>query len=75
MPAEGRAVYIEEDAGRAGDGLVTVFVADLDAALAGISARGLEPAEHETHANGVRKAIFRDADANEVGFAGPPAGS
>jgi hypothetical protein len=53
---------------------VTVFVGDLDARLAGIAARGLEPAEQETYANGVRKAIFRDADGNEVGFAGGPRG-
>jgi len=31
---------------------------------------GLEPAERETYANGVRKATFRDPDGNEIGFGG-----
>ena len=70
--ADDRSVYIEQDPGRAGGGLVTVFVDDLDACIAEISARGLEPAERETYANGVRKVIYRDADGNEVGFAGGP---
>ena len=68
--ADGRHVYIEEDPDRAGDALVTVFADDLDAVLAEIASRGLEPAERETYANGVRKATFRDADGNEVGFGG-----
>lgn len=67
-----RSVYILEDPDRAGDALVTVFVDDLDARLAQIASRGLEPAEQETYANGVRKATFRDADGNEIGFGGPP---
>jgi len=70
--AEERSLYIQEDPGRAGDALVTLFVDDLDAWIAEIGARGLEPAERETYSNGVRKAIYRDDDGNEVGFAGPP---
>ena len=68
--AENRSVYIEQDPERAGDGLVTLFVDDLDAALSEIAARGLEPAERETYDNGVRKMIFRDGDGNEIGFGG-----
>jgi catechol 2,3-dioxygenase-like lactoylglutathione lyase family enzyme len=68
--AEERSLYIQEDPGRAGDALVTLFVDDLDAWVAEIGARGLEPAERETYSNGVRKAIYRDDDGNEVGFAG-----
>ena len=73
--AEGRSVYVVEDAGRAGLGVVTVFVGDLDARVAQISARGLEPAERVTYSNGVRKALYRDPDGNEIGFGGAPAGS
>ena len=51
----------------------TVFVDDLDARLAQIAERGLTPAERETYDNGVRKAIFRDPDGNEIGFGGGPA--
>src|SRR3954463_14140178 len=72
--AEGRSLYIEEDPRGAGGALVTVFVDDLDAVVAEIASRGLEPAELETYANGVRKATYRDDDGNEVGFGGGPRG-
>ena len=68
--AEERSVYIQEDPGRAGDGLVTLFVDDLDARIADIASRGLEPFERETYDNGVRKVTYRDGDGNEVGFGG-----
>ncbi len=71
MLADERAVYIQEDP-RPGGGLATAVVDDLDALLAEIAARGLEPDERETYGNGVRKAIFRDDDGNEIGFAGLP---
>jgi len=70
--ADGRSLYIEEDPGRAGGALITVFVDDLDAAISEIGSRGLEPSERETYSNGVRKATYRDDDGNEVGFGGPP---
>jgi catechol 2,3-dioxygenase-like lactoylglutathione lyase family enzyme len=70
--ADDRSVYIEEDPGRAGSALITVFVDDLDAVISEIGSRGLEPAERETYSNGVRKATFRDDDGNEIGFGGPP---
>ena len=70
--ADERSLYIEEDTERAGGALITVFVDDLDSVLAQIASRGLEPSERETYSNGVRKAIFRDHDGNEIGFGGPP---
>jgi len=70
---DGGSVYVLEDPGRAGSGLVTLFVDDLDERLSAIASRGLEPAERETYSNGVRKATFRDPDGNEIGFGGPPA--
>jgi catechol 2,3-dioxygenase-like lactoylglutathione lyase family enzyme len=70
--ADGRSLYIEEDPGRAGGALITVFVDDLDALITEIGSRGLEPAERETYSNGVRKATYRDDDGNEVGFGGGP---
>jgi catechol 2,3-dioxygenase-like lactoylglutathione lyase family enzyme len=75
MLADERAVYIVEDADRAGHGAVTILVDDLDAVLAGIAARGLEPDERETYSNGVRKALYRDPDGNEIGFGGAPLGA
>lgn len=67
------SLYIVEDAEHAGHARHTLFVGDLDAAVAAIATRGLEPAERETYSNGVRKITFRDADGNEVGFGGAPA--
>lgn len=72
MIADERAVYINEDADGAGHGLVTIFVDDLDAIVGEIAARGLEPDERLTYSNGVRKALYRDPDGNEIGFGGPP---
>ena len=40
--------------------------------MAGIRSRDLQPADVETYSNGVRKAIYRDADGNEAGFGGLP---
>jgi catechol 2,3-dioxygenase-like lactoylglutathione lyase family enzyme len=70
--AEHRFLYIEVLPDRAGHALHTVFVSDFDDRLAAIAGRGLTPAHTETYENGVRKAIFRDPDGNEVGFGGGP---
>lgn len=73
--AEHRYVYIELRPEHAGHAKHTVFVDDLDARVAEIAGRGLEPAEQETYANGVRKATYRDPDGNEIGFGGSPCDS
>jgi catechol 2,3-dioxygenase-like lactoylglutathione lyase family enzyme len=70
--ADDRSIYVVEAAEGAGNGVVTIFVDDLDARVAEIAARGLEPAERETYSNGVRKAVYRDPDGNEVGIGGAP---
>ena len=69
---EGRFVFVVQDAERAGHALHTLFVDDLEALVSDIASRGITPAERETYSNGVRKAIYRDADAGEVGFGGAP---
>ncbi|MFF4893344.1 VOC family protein [Micromonospora chersina] len=71
--AEHRYLFIEVRPEHAGHAMHTVFVDDLDGRLAQIAERGLTPAERETYDNGVRKAIFRDPDGNEIGFGGGPA--
>jgi catechol 2,3-dioxygenase-like lactoylglutathione lyase family enzyme len=71
--ADERSVYIVEHSDGAGRSVVTLFVDDLDAHMAAIAARGLEPDECETYSNGVRKVTYRDPDGNEVGFGGAPA--
>jgi catechol 2,3-dioxygenase-like lactoylglutathione lyase family enzyme len=70
--AEGRSVYVVEHADGAGHSVVTIFVDDRDAHVAAIAACGLEPDECETYSNGVRKAVYRDPDGNELGFGGAP---
>jgi hypothetical protein len=70
--AEHRFLFIVEDQ-NAGGALHTIFVDDLDALVAKISSREIEPDQRDTYSNGVRKAIYRDADGNEIGFGGPPA--
>jgi catechol 2,3-dioxygenase-like lactoylglutathione lyase family enzyme len=69
--AEGQSVYIVEHA-EAGNSAVTIFVDDLDARVAAIAARGLEPDDREAYSNGVRKALYHDPDGNELGFGGAP---
>ena len=69
---EHRHVFIVEDA-EPGGGYLTIFTEDFDSLVAEIAARGIEPTERETYSNGVRKAIYRDADGNEIGIGGPPA--
>jgi catechol 2,3-dioxygenase-like lactoylglutathione lyase family enzyme len=71
--ADERSVYVVEHPGGAGASVVTIFVDDLDARVAAIAARGLEPDGTETYSNGVRKVVYRDPDGNEVGFGGAPA--
>ncbi len=50
----------------------TIFLAELDAMVAEIAARGIQPAQWETYSNGVRKVTYRDPDGNEVGLGGAP---
>jgi catechol 2,3-dioxygenase-like lactoylglutathione lyase family enzyme len=70
--AEHRSLYIEILPEHAGHGRLTLFVDDLDAIVAQIRDRGLDPALRETYENGVRKITYRDPDGNEIGFGGAP---
>ena len=70
--AEHRYLYIEQRPGHAGHGKHTIFVDNLDAIIAQIADRGLEPAMKETYESGVRKITYRDPDGNEIGFGGAP---
>jgi hypothetical protein len=48
------------------------FVDDLDALVAQVADRGLDPAKREAYSNGVRNITYRDTDGNEIGFGGAP---
>ena len=68
-----RSIAIEQNAGHAGHCIITLFVDDFDARIGAIAARGIDPVERLTYRNGVRKAIYRDPDGNEIGLGGAPA--
>ena len=70
--AEHRSVYVEQRPEHAGHAMHTILVDDLDARIAQIAERGLEPAKRETYDNGVRKITYRDPDGNEFGFGDAP---
>ena len=67
--AEHRYVYIVQQPEHAGHARHTFFV---DALVAQIADRGLDPAKRESYSNGVRKITYRDPDGNEIGFGGAP---
>jgi predicted enzyme related to lactoylglutathione lyase len=71
--ADHRFLYIVEKPEHAGHAMQTVFVDDLDAQSAEIASRGIAVAQWETYANGLRKAIYRDPDGNEIGLGGTSA--
>jgi predicted enzyme related to lactoylglutathione lyase len=63
--AETAWLYVVVDTARAGNGLVALSVADLDAVLAELSGRGIRPVSAEAVGGG-RKATVRDTDGNSV---------
>jgi predicted enzyme related to lactoylglutathione lyase len=70
--AEHRFLYIVKQPENAGHAIHTIFLGDLDAMVAEIAARGIQPAQQETYSNGVRKVTYRDSDGNEIGLGGAP---
>jgi catechol 2,3-dioxygenase-like lactoylglutathione lyase family enzyme len=73
--ADDGSVYIVEHPAAPGNGVLLIFVDNLDAHVAAIAERGLEPDERLTLSNGVRKALYHDPDGNELAFGGAPADS
>ena len=72
--AEHRWVYIEQRPERAGHSMLMILVDDLDAVVAQIAGRGLEPSTWEPNLpDGMRKAVYIDPDGNEFGIGGAPA--
>jgi hypothetical protein len=72
--AEHRYVYIVQRDGLTGGTVHTVMVEGLDDVVAGIFARGIEPALPETYDSGVRKITYRGPEGNEFAYGeAPPA--
>jgi predicted enzyme related to lactoylglutathione lyase len=66
-------VYVVADAQRAGRGLVTVLVDDLDALAGSLAERGLELGPIETVPGAVRRARITDPEGNRITFGEAPA--
>jgi len=65
---EGAWLYVVLDRTRAGKGVVTLSVGDLDTTAARIAARGIRTESFETVGDAGRKATFRDPDGNVISF-------
>jgi catechol 2,3-dioxygenase-like lactoylglutathione lyase family enzyme len=61
-------VYFVVDAQRAGGGVLTVLVDDLDALIADWATRGIAPDDVRAEGPDARKARLHDPDGNELGF-------
>ena len=66
--ADAAWLYVLRDEKRAGHAVVTLCVADLDQAVAGIAARGITGGPAEIVGDGARKVTFTDADGNTISF-------
>jgi len=64
--AEAAWLYVVVDPARAGHGLATLSVGDLDATLAELDARGIRPPSVEDVGDAGRRATVRDPDGNTV---------
>jgi predicted enzyme related to lactoylglutathione lyase len=64
-------VRVVLDPQRAGQGLISVIVGDLDDRLEGLAGRGIVPAETETVPGRVRRAVLVDPDGNRITLGQP----
>jgi catechol 2,3-dioxygenase-like lactoylglutathione lyase family enzyme len=69
--SDGGWVYVVGDSTRAGRGLLTLLVDDLDETIAGLAERGFAPARIDTLPNLVRKATIADPEGNRITFGQP----
>jgi len=60
------SVYLVADPERAGSGVVTLIVTDLDACLAGLAARGIPTGPVAAVGTAGRKCVLTDPDGNQV---------
>jgi glyoxylase I family protein len=59
-------LYIVGDADRAGSGMVAMAVADIEAAVAALEARGVSTGAIEREGDAARKAVVVDPDGNSI---------
>lgn len=61
-------IYVVRDPERAGRGLVTILVSNLDRQLSALASRGMAASEVETVPGKYRKAAFTDPEGNMLSF-------
>jgi predicted enzyme related to lactoylglutathione lyase len=66
--ADTASLYLLADPERAGNGILSLVVDDLDASLAEVAGRGLVDAVIEEIPGAGRKGIMKDPDGNDVSF-------
>jgi catechol 2,3-dioxygenase-like lactoylglutathione lyase family enzyme len=66
--ADSAFLYVVRDPERAGGGLLTLSVADLDLAVAEVAARGIDGARIERVGGAGRRVVYLDPDGNELAF-------
>ena len=71
--SEGGWIYVIADPERAGSGMHTLLVDDLDAFLHDLAESGIAAAPVETIATDVRRTLVVDPDGNRIKVAQPPA--
>jgi predicted enzyme related to lactoylglutathione lyase len=64
-------IYVVGDSDRAGKGLLTILVDDLQEHVAGLAERGLVTEAIETVPGVVRTAVIADPDGNQIQFGEP----
>jgi catechol 2,3-dioxygenase-like lactoylglutathione lyase family enzyme len=64
-------IYVVGDSTRAGKGLLTLLVDDVDERIAEFAERGLAPVTIETLPNVVRKATIADPEGNQITLGQP----
>ena len=68
-------VYVVTDAKRAGNGIITLLVDDLDAQIAALTERGIDVGPVQELGPSVPGIVITDADGNRITFGQPPAES
>jgi catechol 2,3-dioxygenase-like lactoylglutathione lyase family enzyme len=70
------SIYVVADRERAGSGLVTIAVGDLEERLAELAEQGIPGAPGDVGSGGPRKVVVNDPDGNSIAFfEGPRGGS
>ncbi len=68
----GGSIYLLADTERAGSALHTLLVADIEAFIAEVGARGIPAGPIETIAGEVRHVVISDPDGNRLNIGQPP---